>query len=40
MSAAITFVEIRIQTTIMGPAVVYFGKRYVSESRKRDIPRP
>ncbi len=27
--AAITFVEILIQTAIMGPAVVYFGKRYV-----------
>jgi hypothetical protein len=27
--AAITFVEILIQTAIMGPAVVYFGKKYV-----------
>jgi hypothetical protein len=26
--AAITFVEILIQTVIMGPAVVHFGKRY------------
>ncbi len=26
--AAITFVEILIQTAIMGPAVVYFGRRY------------